>query len=196
MEYKDTTKVSNFLAPEDLDEAKKSIFINLDDPNLNIEETFDYLIKDWMEFVFNLPITTPIFFDLVQEGRKHSYKATPEKINTILNCLQTRNFDEIISSNPISSDPPENIEGISHVSGFGIRVYSFIPQNTNIQRAGSFFNYVYKENMPQCFKEQLVRYQIFSSLVDEKGQRKKELEDCCFVYSLKMSHQFQESTLN
>ena len=138
VEYKDARKVSIFLAPEDYDENKKTIFVNLDDPNLNIEETFNYLINDWMGFIFNLPVTTPIFFDLVQEGRKHSYKATPEKINTILNCLQTRNFDEIISSNPISSDPPENIEGISHVSGFGIRVYSFIPQNTNIQRAGSF----------------------------------------------------------
>ena len=79
VEYKDARKASNFLAPEDLDEAKKSIFINLDDPNLNIEETFEYLIKDWMGFVFNLPITTPIFFDLVQNGKKHSFKATPER---------------------------------------------------------------------------------------------------------------------
>ena len=196
VEYKDARKASIFLAPEDYDENKKTIFVNLDDPNLNIEETFNYLINDWMGFIFNLPVTTPIFFDLVQEGKKHSYKGTPEKISTILKCLQSRNFDEIISNNPISSDPPENFEGVSHVSGFGIRVYSSYPQHTNEQRAGSFFNYVYKENIPQCFKDQLMRYQIFSSLVDEKGQRKKELEDCCFVHSLKMSHQFQESTLN
>ena len=95
VEYKDARKASIFLAPEDYDENKKTIFVNLDDPNLNIEETFNYLINDWMGFIFNLPVTTPIFFDLVQEGKKHSYKGTPEKISTILKCLQSRNFDEM-----------------------------------------------------------------------------------------------------
>ena len=46
VEYKDARKVSIFLAPEDYDENKKTIFVNLDDPNLNIEETLNYLIND------------------------------------------------------------------------------------------------------------------------------------------------------
>ena len=196
MEYKAAPLVKNFLTENDLDETKKTIFFNLDEPDINIDEIFNYLINDWMEFIFNLPITTPIFFDLVENGRIHSYKATPEKINIIMNCLQTRNFDQIISGNPLSSDPPTQIDDIIHVSGFGIRVYPLTSNHTNNQRAGSFFNYIYKDELQQCFEKQLERYQTFSSLVDDKGHRKQELEDCCFVHSLKMSHQFQESTLN
>ena len=175
--------------------TKKTIFFNLDDPEINIDVTFDYLINDWMNFIFNLPITTPIFFDLIQNGKMHSFKATPERLNIILKCLQTRNFDTIISGNPISSDAATDIDNFIHVSGIGIRVYPFHINSKN-QWAGSFFNYIVKENIPQCFKEQLERYQIFQSLIDEKGHRRKELEDCCFVYSLKMSHQFQENILN
>ena len=195
MEYKDKPEISNFLSADDLEENKKSIFINLDDPEINIDETFNYLINDWMSFIFNLPITTPIFFDLVQNGKIHSFKATPERLKIILECLETRNFDEIISDNPISSDPTMGIDNFIHVSGIGIRVYPFHINSKN-QWAGSFFNYIAKENMPQCFKKQIERYQIFTSLVDEKGHCKKVLEDSCFVYALKMSHQFQESVLN
>ena len=195
MEYKDKPEISNFLSADDLEENKKSIFINLDDPEINIDETFNYLINDWMSFIFNLPITTPIFFDLVQNGKIHSFKATPERLKIILECLETRNFDEIISANPISSDPTMDIDNFIHVSGIGIRVYPFHINSKN-QWAGSFFNYIAKENMPQCFKKQIERYQIFTSLVDEKGHCKKVLEDSCFVYALKMSHQFQESVLN
>ena len=148
-----------------------------------------------MEYILNLPITTPVFFDLIQNGKYHSFKATPEKINTIIKCLESRNFDEIISETPLSSDPPLNIENVIHVSGFGIRVYPSGQQNYQ-NRAGSFFNYVVKENIPNCIKKLLERYQIFSSLVDSKGNRKVELEDCCFVYSLKVSGQFPENVLN
>ena len=80
MEYKDKPEISNFLSADDLEENKKSIFINLDDPEISIDGTFNYLINDWMSFIFNLPITTPIFFDLVQNGKIHSFKATPERL--------------------------------------------------------------------------------------------------------------------
>ena len=59
-----------------------------------------------------------------------------------------------------------------------------------------FFNFVIKETVPHCINEQLKRYQIFSSFVDEKGKCIQELKDCCFVYALKMTGQFTDSTLN
>ena len=65
MEYKDKPEITNFLSADDMEENKKTIFFNLDDPEINIDVTFDYLINDWMNFIFNLPITTPIFFDLI-----------------------------------------------------------------------------------------------------------------------------------
>lgn len=106
-----------------------------------------------MERIYNLPITTPVFFDLIQNGKLHSYRATPEKNNIIIKCLQSRNFDEIISENPISSDSNLNINNIIHVSGFGIRIYSFVkPYKKYQNRAGSFFNIVSGERTPYCIK--------------------------------------------
>ena len=71
-----------FLSSED-DEHPKSIFYNLDDLKRNgkLNESLDYLLKNWIEdYIALLPITTPLFFDLIENGRKHSYKATPEKL--------------------------------------------------------------------------------------------------------------------
>ena len=202
MEYKNYAPASQYFLSDDDDdnyEHPQSIFFNLDDLEKKgtLNSTFDYLLKDWFnDFIVLLPITTPLFFDLIQNGKKHSYKATPEKLKTIINCLKTYNFDQIIYDNPISSDPPANPD-FEHVSGFGIRVYP--PKNYNYvyeNRAGSFFNYLIKEGTPNCVVEQLKRYQIYYSLVNEKGERKEDLEDSCFVFALKMSQQFTEPILN
>ena len=53
-----------------------------------------------------------------------------------------------------------------------------------------------RNNTPNIIKDQLRRYQIFETLVDEKGNRIVELEDCCFVHALKVSHLFPENVLN
>ena len=142
--YKSTGANPVFLPAEETDEHKKTIYVDLENPNIinNIDSTFDYIINDWMGFIFNLPITTPIFFDLKQNGKIHSYKATPEKISTIMKCLQSRNFDEIISDNPLYSDTPMNIDQVIHVSGFGIRAYPLKHIKAYENRAGSFFNYL------------------------------------------------------
>ena len=121
--YEPTTQC--FLSDDDIGEHPKSIFFNLDELNERgtLNSTYDYLLKDWFnDYIVLLPITTPLFFDLIQNDKKHSYKATPEKLKTIIQCLKTYNFDQIIYNNPISSDPPANPD-FEHVSGFGIRVY-------------------------------------------------------------------------
>ena len=141
MEYKEYEPARQcFLTDED-DEHPKNIFFNLDELRRNekLKDTYDYLLKDWInDYILLLPITTPIFFDLIENGKKHSYKATPEKLNTIIKCLRTYNFDEILSETPISSDPPFNPEFVK-VSGFGIRVYPFNNILSYEKRAGSFF---------------------------------------------------------
>lgn len=186
-----------FLTAEDNDHPK-SIFFNLDTLKQNgtFDATCDYILKDWInDYISFLPITAPIFFDLVQNGKKHSYKATPEKMKTIIQCLKSHEFDQILSDTPISSDPPFNPEFVK-VSGFGIRTYPPISKYIYENRAGSFFNYLIKDNIPKCVEEHLKKYQIYSSLVNEKGERKEELEDSCFVYALKMSQQIPDSILN
>ena len=59
-----------------------------------------------------------------------------------------------------------------------------------------FFKFLLKEGLPPCIEDQLKRYQIFTSHVDKKGNRIPGLEDCGFVYALKMSRQFPEEVLN
>ena len=91
-----------------------------------------------------------------------------------MNCLKTRNFDEILTTNPITSDEEYNPEFL-HVSGFGIRMYSLQNVKANENREGMFFNFLLKEDIPKTVEDQLKRYQIYDSLVDEKGNRKCEL---------------------
>ena len=101
MNYKSAQQEQSFLFPEDLEERKKEVFFYLDDPSNKgkEEQIFNYILTDWIPFILNEPITAPLFFDLVQNGKKHSYKATPERLNIIIRCLQSRNFDEILSTN-------------------------------------------------------------------------------------------------
>ena len=80
---------------------------------------------------------------------------------------------------------------------FQISEYVFIQlPKSNETRAGMFFNYLLKENAPQCIKDQLRRYQIYTSLVNGKGNRIDDLEDSCFVFALKMTGLFPETVLN
>ena len=141
MDYKNIAAASQFFLTDEDNVQPKSIFFDIDKlkRNGNLNATYDYILKDWInDYIALLPITTPIFFDLIENGKKHSYKATPEKLNTIIKCLRTYNFDEILSETPISSDPPFNPEFVK-VSGFGIRVYPFNNILSYEKRAGSFF---------------------------------------------------------
>ena len=89
MDYKNYEPATQcFLSDDDINENEhcKGIFFNLDDLEKKgtLNSTYDYLLKDWInDYVVLLPITTPIFFDLIQNGKKHSYKATPEKLKTM-----------------------------------------------------------------------------------------------------------------
>ena len=147
------------------------------------------------ENILTKPISTLVFFDLVQDGKLHRYKATPERLKIIINCLKSRNFDEILSDNPISSDSEINPH-IVHVSSFGILVYPSSNIKSHDDRAGMFFNYLIDDKTPNCIINQLKRYQIYKTLVDKNGNRIEDLEDCCFVYALKMSNKFSEAILN
>ena len=177
MNYKGVNGSNFFLDDKEDDERKKKLFFDIDELKRTgkLDSIFDYVLNDWIGYINELPIYDMVFFDLVQNGRLHSYKATPEKLQTIIQCLKTRNFDEIISDNPLSSDPPEYNTEFVHVSGFGIRIYSLGEVKAKQQYAGSFFNFLIRENTPNYIKNQLKRYQIYDSLVDEKGNRKCEL---------------------
>ena len=197
MQYKQVAATQNSFTPT-REEGNSSIFVDLEDPDTKayIDFEFDKVLKWMEENVFMSPVTIPIFFDLTKNGQRHSYKATPERIKVILQCLKTRNFDEILRhDNPFVSGD-EEIQEFTHVSNFGIRIYPTAQIKSNETRAGMFFNYLLKENAPQCIKDQLRRYQIYTSLVNGKGNRIDDLEDSCFVFALKMTGLFPETVLN
>lgn len=64
MNYKVPGNEQSFLNKEDIDETKNKIFFHFDSPSVidKIETIMDYLKNDWMEYILNLPITTPVFF--------------------------------------------------------------------------------------------------------------------------------------
>ena len=99
MNYKGVNGSNFFLDDKEDDERKKKLFFDIDELKRTgkLDSIFDYVLNDWIGYINELPIYDMVFFDLVQNGRLHSYKATPEKLQTIIQCLKTRNFDEIIS---------------------------------------------------------------------------------------------------
>ena len=80
-------------------------------------------------------------------------------------------------------------------TAFSIQIYP--PSETQKEdRGGDFFNYLIKLTTPNRIVQQLRRYQIFPSIVDSKNKCIPELNDCCFVYALKMTGYFSEKVLN
>jgi hypothetical protein len=59
---------------------------------------------------------------------------------------------------------------------------------TEGNRQGQFWPYLNKSKLD------LTKYQIFNSLLDEKGLQRKELNDCCFIYALQKESKRSEST--
>lgn len=63
MNYKSIPQEQSFLSIEDMDERKKTLTLDLENPNVqnNLDETFDYVIKDWMGYIFNYPFPHQYF---------------------------------------------------------------------------------------------------------------------------------------
>ena len=125
------------------------------------------------------------------------YPATPERINYILQCLKNKSFDEIqdLDRTIWNYESTETIE-YTPVKGFGLYIYPPSDLRLNNSRGGDFFNFLIKPKTPIKIINQLKRYQIFSSIVNNKGECIDELNDCCFLYALKTSGEFSVSELN
>lgn len=70
MEYK-ADHNAQYLTNEDHNENRKTLYIDLEDPKVkaNIDTIFDYIINDWMGSIFELPVSTPIFFDMKKKWK-------------------------------------------------------------------------------------------------------------------------------
>ena len=104
----------------DLSDPKK-FFVDLDEPEVqkHYQQVCSVILEQWFKPNFlNLPNGTPTFFELIENGQTHYYKATPERIQIIFECLQKGEFDYIITGHSLRSGDSDEEEFI-HVSGFG-----------------------------------------------------------------------------
>ena len=203
MNYKERGNDTEFLDFQEdiLKECINSDFIHFDFENPEIQKHFNEIcdfIKDVYlpSRVFNLSVEIPIYFILKKNNKNYYYKGTPERIRYIINCLSRHNFTEFrnLDKEIFNYETAEDLEMIP-ATAFSIQIYP--PSETQKEdRGGDFFNYLIKLTTPNRIVQQLRRYQIFPSIVDSKNKCIPELNDCCFVYALKMTGYFSEKVLN
>ena len=68
-------------------------------------------------------------------------------------------------------------------------------KNVKKDNGGHFFRYLIDSSISEPVMSYLQRLQIFESLNNGKVMR-KELNDCCFIYTLKQTGKFSEDKLN
>lgn len=203
MNYKERGNDTEFLDFQEdiLKECINSDFIHFDFENPEIQKHFNEIcdfIKDVYlpSRVFNLSVEIPIYFILKKNNKNYYYKGTPERIRYIMNCLSRHNFTEFrnLDKEIFNYEVSEDLEMIP-ATAFSIQI--FPPTEAQKEdRGGDFFNYLVKLSTPCRVIQQLKRYQIFPSIVDSKNKCITELNDCCFVYALKMTGYFSEKVLN
>lgn len=192
----------HFLSDEDIfSEIRNSDYpyFRFNDPWVreNFRKICDLLVKDvFPNRIQKIPSGGSVYFVVEKDSGTIRYPGTPERINYVLDCLRKYNFTELENLNRdlFGYDPVENLE-ISPVKAFGIQLYDGAIR-TNVNRGGHFFNYLVKLDTPYKIIEQLKKYQIFPSIVDVNNNSIPELDDCCFVYALKMTKLFPEDILN
>ncbi len=203
MNYKDIHNNRAYLDFQEdiLKECLNSDFIHFDFENPEIQKHFNEIcdfIKDvyFPTKIFNLSVDVPLFFIVRKNNKNYYYKGTPERIRYIINCLSRRNFTEFrnLDKEIFNYEYSEDLD-ISPATAFSIQI--FPPSDTQKEdRGGDFFNYLVKLSTPNRIIQQLKRYQIFPSIVDSNNKCIPELNDCCFIYALKMTGQFSEKVLN
>lgn len=202
MNYKEASSQHEYLSYDDIlmDVLNENhLYFDFQDRDVqkNFEKICDFLLNSYLpKSVFNLSINVPIYFQVYKNNSMYYYPGTPERIRYILECLKKKNFDEIqdLDRTIWNYETTENLE-YTPVQGFGIYIYPSAGIRYNNSRGGDFFNYLILSNAPVKIIEQLKRYQIFKSIVNSKGEGISELEDCCFVYALKMTGEFSNSDL-
>ena len=166
-----------------LDSIKPSTIIDLKFLNkAERQKAYDEMVRRFRVTIGDLAITRRFKINYRVAGVWKSRTLTPEVWNDLMNSLDKDEFiygDEIYEHSEIEfSDCSET--GIYKLIYFDAISFEPLRQsgNTRKDNRDSFFPYLNKTDLD------LSRYQIFDTLVDEKGHQRKELRDSCFVYAL------------
>ena len=126
-------------------------------------------------------------------GTWRSRTLTPEVYDSLINSLDQQEFiygNEVFESSYARfSDQPEG-ELMKLIYFDAISFTRINPsRSTRKDNRSSFFPYLNKSNL------NLTRYQIFDTLLNDKGRQREELNDSCFVYALQQAG-VEEDVLN
>ena len=173
-------------------------YINFDIlTNYGKEKICDDLKNFLNEHISNLARTNQYKLSFSVNGEWHSLPLNEENFNKLYNSLTKKSliFDEEQMPAEWSYEFMKNdLLEWSLFSGLKLSILKH--PRTNNEAGAHFFSYLVKPECPQKVKEYLKRLQIFESLVDENGKQRKELNDCCFIYSLEQTGNYSKQELN
>ena len=149
------------------------------------------------ELMENIPIIDMYKIQYKVEGRWISKPLTPKVMNQLMNNFTEENFIfniDDISPEYFYEQGGEELPSWSLFTELCFTIYE--KYDGNKDRGGDFFPYLLVENTPKVLIDYLKKLQIFDTLVDKNGKQREELNDCCFVYALKMTGCYDDEILN
>lgn len=161
------------------------------------ERIFDPL-KDFFENVLSLHAASNEYKISFAVGTEwHSLPFTPQIYNKLMENFTEQNFLFHMDERPAEYFYERGLNELPDWSLFSSLKFSRIYNEKEYYQTigGEFFLYLIDSDVPKPIKKYLERLQIFSSL-DKNGKVRKQFDDCCFVYALAQTGEYDESTLN
>ena len=165
--------------------------------NKGRKQLFPRLKEFFEELMENTPIIEMYKIQFKVNGEWKSKPLTPKVMNKLMENLTEQNFIfdlEDIIPDYFYEEGGEELPTWSLFTELSFSPYQ--KYDGNKDRGGDFFPYLTIPNTPKVLVDYLKRFQIFDSLIDDKGKQRCELNDCCFVYALMMTDCYDEPTLN
>ena len=179
-------------------------------------------LKEFLKYLMdNTPIINKYKVSWKVNGEWHSKPLTPEVMNKLYNDLTEENFIFEIDETPPEYHYKKGKNELPPwclFSAIRFNRYHKYTGETKNSRVGSFFNHILVKPVCDELRQYLIKLQIFDSLVqpnknsladvfrteilqvarsdNDKIKQRKELNDCCFVYALKQTGLYDETTLN
>ena len=159
------------------------------------------ILETWLHNKIDvLPLTDHYKFSFKVGDNWHTRPFSQELYNKLIETFTEQNFIyEMKEYNPsndfISGGTVESLPDWSLFSAIKIdKNESALGVRDDI--GGHFFRYLIKSSIPENVKNYLNRLQIFETISVDGLHAREELNDCCFIYSLKQTGKFTEDELD
>ena len=183
-------------ANKEVQEILTKLYSNPTDWEINFKNLSDaakaklfYPLKDFFEEELGeLPASRQYNIEFEVNGSWHTvyledvYENFMDKmkLENMIFHLELPEQEEFVSGGRITAMPKMSLVDRMHF-------YKTKQVRANNDVGAHFFRYLIPEKTPKMIKEYLKRLQIFDSLLDKNGNQRTELNDCCFIYALKIA---------